>query len=97
MEKPKVFANPITKKLDNSQELFYEDRKSNYGNSESIDVNKKINEIFSSKNHVYKSHVLIKTRDDEFISDIIGQTEHSILLMDGKSIRISDIIDIKKI
>ena len=59
MEKPRVFANPIDKKINNVQDLFRSDKDSRSKNP--IDVNKKINEIFASRNHVYKSKVKITT------------------------------------
>lgn len=98
VDKPKVFANPINKKIINSQEVFYEKkpdvRRDNY---DSYNVLKKINDIFHSSHHVYKSKVSILTKDGEIVSDIIGKTENSLLTLDGKSINIAQIIDVKKI
>ena len=61
MEKPRVYANPINKKIDNVQDLFRSDKDSRSINP--VDVNKKINEIFASRNHVYKSKVRITLKD----------------------------------
>ena len=99
MEKPRVFANPINKKINNSQELFYGSNDENrVDNNYSInDILKKINNIFNSSNHVYKSRVLIKTKDKEITCDIVGKTGKNLLTLDGKTVRISDILDIKKI
>ena len=99
MEKPKVFANPINKKLNNSQELFYSSNKQNFKEEKRNynDISKKINNIFSSSNHVYKSRVLITTNSNDITCDIVGQTNSSLLTLDGQIIKISDILDIKKI
>ena len=96
MEKPKVFANPINKKINNSQELFYGSNKEERNNN-SKNIIKEINNIFSSSNHVYKSRVLIKTNSEEITCDVVGKTSSSLLTLDGKTIRINDILDIKKI
>ena len=98
LEKPRVFANPINKKITNSQEVFYETK----GNQRVISSNyenilKTIDNIFNSLDHVYKSRVSITTNDGDITCDIVGKTANSILTLDGKSIRISDIRDIKKI
>ena len=96
MEKPKVFASPINKKINNSQELFYGSNKEDRVIS-SKDIIKEINSIFSSSNHVYKSRVSITTSNDSFTCDIVGKTNSSLLTLDGKSIAIKDILEIKKI
>ena len=98
MQKPKVFANPINKKINNSQELFYESR--GFKNEQyysTNDIIKKINDIFNSNNHVYKSKVLIKTNNETITCELIGKTSNSLLTLDGNTIRINDILDIKKI
>jgi len=92
---PNVFQNPIDKKIENVQDL--------YRSTESVvtynpkDINKKINEIFGSLNHVYKSKVKISLKDQEIETDIVGKTNLNLLTLDGRLIKITDIIDIKKI
>lgn len=99
MLKPKVFANPINKKLNNSQDVFYEHKKDfdNESRYSSNDILKKINDIFNSSNHVYKSKVSITMKDGNINCDIVGKTSNSLLTIEGNVIRISDILDIKKI
>ena len=94
MEKPKVFANPINKKIDNVQDLF---RESNNERKNPIDINKKINEIFASSNHVYKSKVRITLKDKTITTDLIGKTNLNLLTLDGDLIKITDILDIERI
>lgn len=94
MEKPKVFANPINKKISNVQDLFRSDKSNR---TSPIDVNKKINEIFASRNHVYKSKVKITTKSSVFETEIVGKTNLNLLTLDGKLINITDIVDIERI
>ena len=77
MDKPRVFANPINKKIDNVQDLFRSDKESRSINP--VDVNKKINEIFASRNHVYKSKVKITLKDKVIEKEIVGKTNINLL------------------
>ena len=95
MDKPKVFANPINKKIDNVQDLFRSDKDSRSINP--VDVNKKINEIFASRNHIYKSKVRITLKDGVVEKEIVGKTNINLLTLDGDLIRITDIVDIERI
>ena len=95
MDKPKVFANPINKKIYNVQDLFRSDKDSRSINP--VDVNKKINEIFASRNHVYKSRVRITLKDGVVEKEIVGKTNINLLTLDGNLIRITDILDIERI
>lgn len=94
-ELPKVFANPINKELNNNEEFAR--GLNSTSNVDLKQVNRKINEIFSSNNHIYKSTVKITLKDDEIVTDIVGKTNINLLTMDNKLIKISDIIDIEKI
>ena len=94
-ELPKVFVSPIAKKMANNKSLFYSrllgDRR------DSKDILKEIDKIFHSRDFVYKSKVEITTKDGVFEEVIVGRTGTSLLTMDGKSILITEIKDIKKI
>lgn len=92
---PNVFQNPINKKLDNYQELYQSDR--HVENVSVKDVNKKINQIFGSLNHVYKSKVRITLSDRVIEEQIVGKTNINLLTLDGKLIKITDIKDIEKL
>lgn len=93
---PKVFANKISNDINNTQEIFYSDRtivKNNVNES----VVKKINNIFSSKNHVYKSRVLITFKDKLVEKVIVAKNNSHLITIDGELIKIIDIKDIQKI
>ncbi len=98
MEKklPDIFANPIDKTFENTQDTFY-----GSGN-EPVRVDKKtieqkINTIFASKDFVYKSKVRIETNHGTKICNLIGKTNHSLLTLENETIAISDILNIEKI
>lgn len=93
---PSVSAFPIDKKLDNSQERYYGSLE-NIKPPKKVNVISKINEIFSSSNHVYKSRVKIKTKDDIFERFIIGKTNTELLTITGDKIKIVDIVDIERL
>lgn len=93
-ELPKVFVSPIEKKLNNNKDTFYSplgDRKS------TKDILREIDNIFHSKNFVYKSRAKITTKSGVLEETIVGKTGTSLLTMEGKAIPISDITDIEKI
>ena len=94
-ELPKVFVSPIEKKIQNNKDLFYSkllgDRK------DTRDILKDIDNIFHSKNFVYKRQVEIVTKDGVSEETLVGKTGTSLLTMDGKAIPISEIREIKKI
>jgi len=94
---PKVFANPINKKIDNVQELFYQSSERSNESVDPKDLNKKINAIFAAKDHVYKSRVKIILKDKVIEEVIVGKTSVNLLTIDGKLIKISDILNIEKI
>jgi hypothetical protein len=92
---PNVFASPINKKLNNYQDLYRSDSTTKSYNPK--DINKKINEIFGSLNHVYKSRVRITMNDGIIEEQIVGKTNINLLTIDNKLIKITDILDIEKI
>jgi len=94
MSLPRVYASPIDKDLNNYQKLYKSNDIRSYNPKE---INKKINEIFGSSNHIYKSRVKITLKDDLTYEDIIGKTNTSLLTLSGKSIKITDILDIEKV
>ena len=91
-ELPKVFANKIDKKINNSQDIFYEEEKK----SEINDV-RNIGDIFNSSNFVYKSKVKITTYDKTFTKTIVGRKNNYLLTMDNEAINIDNILDIEQI
>ena len=60
------------------------------------DIRKEIDKIFKSKDFVYKSIVEITLKDKLITTTLVGKNSSSIFTLDGKSIPINDIIEIKK-
>ena len=93
---PKVFQNKIDKQINNNSKFFYSANNNieNKEKKEIIDVRKKINDIFSSSNYVYKAEVLIKTDENEIDTKIIGRNKNYLITMNNKTIPIDIIRDI---
>ena len=93
---PKVYLNKIDRKICNEQTLYRNMNESKKTNN-SKNINRKIDEIFADKSHVYKSKVKVVMKNEEVICDIIGKRKDYLLTLDNKNFKISDITDIEKI
>ncbi len=95
---PKIFANKIEKNVLNNRNYSYskneeiEDTKKT--NSVKVNINQKINSIFSSPRYVYKAMVNIKTKNENLKKQIIGKNDGNLITIDNELIPISSIIDI---
>ena len=93
---PRVYANPIDKEIRNNSDIYY--GKSNETRSDkTVNVYEKINQIFASPHHVYKSNVFIQTRNGEIKTTIVGKSGNYLLCLNGDRINMLDILDIEKI
>ena len=102
---PKVFQNKIDKDISNNNKFYYSANKDENNNEtkgetkskiiKPNNINKKINEIFSSPSYVYKASVEITTKDSTITTKIIGRNKSYLITMDNKTIPINDIVDIK--
>ena len=95
---PEVFHNSINKKLSNNNDIFYSKDDTNMveEKKDRKNIRKKINDIFSSSDYVYKANVKITTSDNSFETKIIGKNKNYLITLDNKIIPIEDIIDIEK-
>ena len=93
---PKVSAFEIEKRLNNFQERFYASGEI-IGKDFRENVSTKINKIFTSGNHVYKSRVRIYLDNEIVEKNIIGKTKDYLLTFSGEKIMINKIKDIEKI
>lgn len=93
---PKVFHNDINKNIDNNNKIFYSATKEkNASEDKPINITKKINDIFSSPNYIYKADVEITTKSDTYTTKIIGRNKSHLITMENKTIPISEIKNIK--
>ena len=94
----KVFQNSINKELKNNNKIYYSNIKDEEikNNKKEKNINRTINNIFKSINYVYKANVLIKTKDKDIKTKIIGRNKNYIITLDNKTIPIKDIVDIVK-
>lgn len=93
---PNVFQSPINKSINNNKDYYYDRNIKNEINDEE-NVLKKINEIFASSTHVYKSKVEITTDRGIDTVFIVGKSGNYLLTLDGKKININEIRKVKKI
>ncbi len=102
---PGIFANKIEKGVNNNSNVYYsanneknieadDYRISNNKVDSELNVNQKINRIFSSTKYVYKADVNIKMKNEQLNCRIIGKNSTHLITIDNKLIPISDIIDI---
>ncbi len=94
---PKVFANRIDKKINNNSEVFYESKgikNIKEDKKYELNVNQKINQIFSSSRYVYKADVVLTMKDKTITKKIIGRNKNHLITMDNDLINVDDIIDI---
>lgn len=110
MEKklPEIFANRIDKNLTNNENVYYsklnekeENRITSKLDTKNImpelNINQKINKIFSSTKYVYKADVRITLEHEQIECRIIGKNANHLITIDNKLIPISSIKDIELI
>ncbi len=93
---PKVFEGKVDNIMKNTQDIFYGNDRSTK-KPDSLTIIRKINSIFASPNHVYKSKVRITLTNGVVDKVLVGKTSTNLLTIDGEQIKITDIVDIEKI
>lgn len=97
-EIPKIFVNKINNKIDNNKEVYYSylDKSDNNIINElnEYDLQRKIDNLFRTRDFIYKKKFHIKTKYEENDYYIISKSYDYLLTIDGKRIMINDIIDI---
>lgn len=97
-ELPKMYHTKVNK-IGNIQKIYstintsQETSSSKYSN---ISIDKKIDNIFNSKDYVYKADVTIITDTDTLKKRIIGRNNNNLITIDNEYIPISIIRDIYK-
>ena len=91
MKKIDIYVNPIDKDISHNRNISF-----NKLERSSDNIKDKINDLFE-ENKIYRLNCEITFKDQvkEFV--IIGRTNNNLITSDKRLIKISDIIDIKKI
>ena len=98
MSNKKINISKFAKKVNNNEKIY----SSLEASSEIItkneiqgkNINQKINEIFNSRNYIYKANVVIEMKDKTISKTIIGRNSNYLITNSNELILISDIIDI---
>lgn len=97
---PNIFVNKNTGIIKNNEEFYY--GKDNLNETKIIDDNmkeilirKKINDIFSINNFIYKVNVCVTTKNGDKDYTLIARDKTKLLTINNEVIDIKDIIDIK--
>ena len=96
MNLPNVFQNNNIKYEDNSQDLYYSKNNNIRKQTQKVDINTQIKNIFSSTSYVYKINVIITTTSKTFETTIIGKSNNYLITINNELISIKDIIDIQE-
>ncbi len=91
MKLPRIYEGSFSYDINKSNDYSLNNKRN------IINVNKKINDIFESRNHVYKSKVRLFSKDGIKDKVIVGKNKNYLITMDGELINISNIDDIEKI
>lgn len=95
--KNNLFVNKFDKEFRNNEKVYYSNGKIKEKEQSKIDVKKEINEIFKSNDFIYKADVVITLKDKKIKTTIIARNNTSLITMDNEIIKISEILDIKKV
>lgn len=90
---PKVFANEITKKIDNSQEFATVDER-NEKPLTKMELDKKISNIFKSDKYIYKIKVNVITNTGTKELTLVGKNNLGLITIDNEIIKYDSILDI---
>ncbi|MBP3766614.1 MAG: hypothetical protein J6G98_05480 [Bacilli bacterium] len=90
---PSLFQNKIDKKLNNN-EVYYVSNKESIPKFSKNEIEKKINDIFSSSSYIYRVNTIITLKSGVIEKKIIGKNKNALITIDNELIPIDDIIDI---
>ncbi len=80
-----IYKNNINKPINNNKEYCY---LNNTNRNESSN-------IFDDVSSIYKNKYLIRTKDKEYETHLIGKTDNYLVTFDDEKIQLSDIISIE--
>ena len=98
-DKPKMYRCDTVKKFNNNRSVYtsYSDNSNNnFKVYDSNEIRKKINDIFSSSNFIYRTKVNIVVDNQILTRKIVGMYNNNLVTIDNEHIPISMIRDIYK-
>ena len=96
-DKPKMYRCEQKKNFNNNQSIYTSYEPSNYYKvTDSIDIRKKINNLFSSPNFIYRTKVNIVVDNQVLTKKIVGVYNNNLVTIDNEQIPIDLIKDIYK-
>lgn len=96
MSNERLFVNHIDRKIRNNEEIYYSNDDIDISKKDTKNVYQKINDIFTSRNYIYKADVIIETKKGKLSKRVIGKNKDHLITSENELIPISDIIDIYK-
>ena len=93
-----LFINKINKAINNNESIYYSNNTVEKGDikKDTRNIYQKINDIFTSRNYIYKADVIITTRSGDISKRVIGRNKNHLITSENELISISDILDIKR-
>lgn len=92
----KIFAGTISQKINNNNTTYTSiNQIADNPTNDNRNISQKINDIFMSKNYIYKADVVIYTRTETLRKRLIGRNNLHLITDKNELIPISEIVDIK--
>ena len=97
MKKKEIYANKITKIIDNNQRICEVENDNNYPSkidTISPNVEEKLNKLFNTNGYIFNINVKIITNDKTYNTKIASRIGNNLITLDNDVIIIDDIKDI---
>lgn len=95
-DRPKMYRGSIEKKFNNNRSVYASYDNDNIKVYNTNDIRKKINDIFSSSNFIYRTKVNIVIDNQIVTKKVIGVYNNNLVTIDNEYIPINMIKDIYK-
>ena len=97
LNKPKMYRCEVKKEFNNNQNIYTSYNSNNYNTvSNSIDIRKKISNLFQSPNFIYRTKVNIVVDNQTLTKKVVGVYNNNLITIDNEQIPIDLIKDIYK-
>ena len=92
--KKEIYANKITKRIDNNQNYCDVSNNSKKNISNDLTVEEKINKLFNTNGYVFNIDVKIITDNKTYDTKVAGKIGNNLITLDNDVISIKEIKDI---